>query len=249
MGDAHQPDGSGETLLTGNPGQDQQGQGVGGQAAAGQVPGQTGGQTPPASNDFPAWMAQNPEGLKTNESLKQFKTVGDLSKAFLEADQKITAIQSPPESPEKYELRDLTFPDGLERDEEFIKAFRERSHLLKLTNQQANNLYEWYGEIVINQFKDARDNRQREKNAVIQKQKEEWGDKYEGNLERAQRVIAKYATKEEIDHLRETGKGNDPILINIIHRIGEDIAEDTLLSGIPGKGEKQKGFYYPSMNK
>mgnify|MGYP003126241637 FL=1 len=65
----------------------------------------------------------------------------------------------------------------------------------------------------------------------LQELQQEWGDKFNHNLEMARRAFMNFATPEAVKVLEETGMGNHPELLKVFAKIGEVLAEDSVLPG------------------
>jgi len=231
------------------------------EALQGEVTQQT---TPSEAPKMPGWTAQLPDDLKANETLTRFPTVGDLGRAFLEADGRL-AKSVPlltedatdeqraefykrlgrPESPDGYDLPEV---EGVSPDA--LAAWRQRFHEAGLTAAQAKALYDAYTAEV----QAAIEARQVESDKAIQDAekvlRDEWGDDYDAKLELARRVVVEFGGDEFKALLDASGLGNDPRVVKVFAAIGEKYAEDTALRGQPGQPPREEGkFYYPSMRK
>ena len=58
--------------------------------------------------------------------------------------------------------------------------------------------------------------------------REEWGDSFDGNLQRAQQAFKTFGNDEMAEYLADTGLGDDPMLIKLFSNIGAKLgSEDT----------------------
>lgn len=80
--------------------------------------------------------------------------------------------------------------------------------------------------------------------------KEEWGGKYDANVEIAKKAVA-LGGEELQDALALTGAGNHPAVIKFFHKVGMSISEDTLVKGaVNGAAQERKleDILYKSMD-
>jgi hypothetical protein len=56
--------------------------------------------------------------------------------------------------------------------------------------------------------------------------KQEWGDKYQANIELARSVVAKFGDEQFTRYIEESGLGNDPRLIKMLAKAGMGLMED-----------------------
>lgn len=188
----------------------------------------------------PGWMAQLPDDLKSHETLTQFKNVGDLGKAFLDADgrlsksvplltedateeQKAEFYQKlgRPETPDKY---DLTADDV---EPEALSGWKQRFHAAGLTQAQARALFDAYRE----QAKAQADAQQKALTKAQEALKTDWGDQYDANIELARRAVVQFGGDELKAFLDESGLGNDLRMVKAFAAIGKAVAEDVAVLG------------------
>ena len=183
-----------------------------------------------------------PEGLREEPSLQTFDTVDKLAKSYVNAVKKIGAnpdhmVKIPqegeswdtfynqigrPEIPENYDFGN---------DEGALDDFRDFAHKTGLTQNQANNILELYGDIQERQTEMEKKAREDDKlNAQVDLQKE-WGKNYTGKIDLAQRAVAQLATPEFTQLLNETGLGNHKEVIRVFAKVGEILGEDSLVVG------------------
>lgn len=192
-----------------------------------------------------------PEGLRDEPSLKTFNSVDKLAKSYVNAVKKIGGnpdhlVKIPqegeswnefynqigrPESPDNYDFG--------EDDEGILNEFRQFAHETGLTQDQATNILNLYGDIQERQSEDNQQAREDHKvNTQIELQRE-WGKNYDRKLDLAQRAVAQFATPEFSNLLDDTGLGNHKEVIGLFAKIGEILGEDTLVVG-SGLGTKNQ---------
>tara|TARA_R100001594_G_C4028919_1_gene260848 strand:- start:487 stop:1308 length:822 start_codon:yes stop_codon:yes gene_type:complete len=183
-----------------------------------------------------------PEGLRNEPSLQTFDTVDKLAKSYVNAVKKIGAdpdhmVKIPqdgeswdnfynqigrPENPENYDFGD---------DEGALDEFRDFAHKTGLTQNQANNILELYGDIQERQneqVQQAREDSKMKSQVDLQK---EWGKNYTSKIDLAQRAVAQLSTPEFTELLNETGLGNHKEVIRVFAKVGEILGEDSLVVG------------------
>lgn len=164
----------------------------------------------------PAWMSQLPDDYKVNETLSQFKTIGDLGSKFLEIDgqtkqfdeklakyipklgenateQEILTFRQAmgiPAKPEDYKLERPTLPEGVPYDEGMEKTFRDTAINLNMTPQQVQGIYKMFNDYELNLHNEATkfiaENREKSVNAL----KDIWkGDDFVKNTEETKRAF------------------------------------------------------------
>ena len=195
--------------------------------------------------DYKAHLPQEYATEKVWESVPDFKT---LAKNYVEAQRYIGgAIRLPtdkdkpeeaqakwndlynkmgrPESPDKYDAK-LPDIEGLQWDAEVEKTFKEQAHKLGLTTPQLKGVMDFYGSVVTKQIEGGVAS-QKEARATLEK---EWGARTDYNLQLAQKAFAHFGTKELGEKMEQTGWGNDPALLKIFARLGQELAEDKVIS-------------------
>ncbi len=184
-----------------------------------------------------------PEGLRAEPSLQTFDSVDKLAKSYVNAVKKIggdpaNLVSIPqegeswdnfynqlgrPETPEGYD-----FGDDPDNDIEF---YRNATHQLGLTQQQAQNMLDLYASVQEDQEK-----AQQQASADFQvnseiELKREWQGSYDAKIDQAQRAFAQFSTPEFNALMDETGLGNHPEVIKAFAKIGSMIGEDRLVVG------------------
>jgi len=155
-----------------------------------------------------------------------------------------------PEKPDGYKFEEAKLPEGLSKDEDLEKAFKELSHSMGLTNEQAAANYDFYNNIMAGAFnaKEEHDKQVLEETekARIKRDEElkvEWGADYEPNKELMSRAMKTFGG-EEIEKVMDSVEyegvklGNHPVIIKSFVNIGKAMAEDTLLEGQPAGGKE-----------
>lgn len=244
----------------GGDGGDAGGDGGSGAAAAG-----TGGAgTATGGDQVPNWRENLPDDIKNHATLTKFKSVVDLAKSHLNAQDMIgrKGIILPregaseeeigdfynklgrPETVEGYKLDEVQLPEGVNIDDNIRSEFLKAGHKEGFTNKQMNFLLKWQIENMGNQAKLTSENEQKEIEAAETDLRKEYGNAYEANIALAQKVINKFGDEASKEALKE-GVGNDPRLIRMVVNIAKGMSEDTLGEGTaimtktPGEAQKE----------
>ncbi len=182
------------------------------------------------------WREFISEDLRVNESLAKFTTLDGLAKSYLNAESMIgkDKIVVPstdeewetvyntlgrPEKPEGYVVENA--PDG----------FKEAVHKIGLTANQAQAVAKWHGELASTAKAKEDSDTEDLKNKVNLELKNDWGEKYAGNVVVAKRVITENSDDGFMDFLETSGLGNDPRMIKFLHKVGSLSGEDNLENG------------------
>lgn len=129
--------------------------------------------------------------------------------------------------PESIDTYELSAPEGLYSDEQAaaIKQLAFENNIMP--SQMAKILEAQKG------FLDERTTTEAEQDQELVEQalaelKEEWGEEgYNANVAKAQTVIEEFAPEGFTEYLEETGLGDDPMMIKLLSKIGENLTEDT----------------------
>jgi hypothetical protein len=200
-------------------------------------------ETPPVDN----WLLSMPEELQNENLLQNFKTPEALARGYVEtkkwADGRVkmpSEDASPedlnqfygrlgvPESPDKYEFTPVEAPAGF--DPKAVDEFRPVFHGLKLTKAQADGVQKAYLEKMKVQQDALVANYNTEKNQKIEVLRGRWGDKYDSNLEIAQRFFADASPAVQA-YIEQNGLGNHPDFIEFLYQKGTQTLEDTYRPG------------------
>lgn len=217
-----------------------------------------GGNTPPA------WTAQLDKDLQGNERLTQFKTIGEMGKAFLDTEGKLQgAITIPgenatdeeraafytkmgrPEQADKYSITKPTdLPDTINYSPEVEAAFKEFAFKNGMSDAQAKEIYSWYWGLVKDGHAQQEQAIQQANETAVNKLKDEWkGDAFKVNTELATRAFKKFGgDSEEVSKFITESKvdgvplGNHPVFLKVFAAIGKAISDSSLGEGGRGGG-------------
>lgn len=129
-----------------------------------------------------------------------------------------------PESPDKYEIKPVQLPEGVEYDKELEKQFlSEVAFKAGLSNRQAQRAIDWWNNTVVALSNEAR----KEQEAVSNQLKQEWGREFDGNIGLAKQAALKLGGQEYaegFDNLDNTTK-------KVLAQISRMTGNDNLVSG------------------
>ena len=215
--------------------------------------------------EAPAWLAQMPADLKSNEAFKPYKTIGDLGKSYLELQGKVsevdglkaklgTAIFKPgdkatPEEitafhkslgvPEKADEYEFPKGEGVAHDPKMIDWAKGTFHEAKLTKEQASVVSKKWDAFMQQMAVAENEAVEKELTDANNKLKEEWKADYDKNLELSSRAFKHFANAELGEFKAH------PVLIKAFHAIGKAMGEDFSPTGLHNKGTTPKeGFVY-----
>uniref|UniRef100_A0A6M3K7S4 Capsid assembly protein n=1 Tax=viral metagenome TaxID=1070528 RepID=A0A6M3K7S4_9ZZZZ len=218
--------------------------------------------SPGASPESLGWRAGLPDPLKTDETFKQYKTVGDFAKAHVETAKKATelegrmanAIFKPGENATPEEKAafhkalgvpdkpaDYEFPkgEGVEHDEKMLTWARDIFHKAGLNKDQAGQISQAWDELsknIVSDLKGAEDTALKE---VETKLKEEWKADYDKNFELSTRAFKKFAGAELSEFKAH------PTLVKAFYEVGKAMGEDFSPAGLhSGVSPPQVGMKY-----
>ncbi len=194
-----------------------------------------------------------PEDIRGEASLATFKTIPELAKSYVNAQKLIGTKRLPtpeatwddkqwdafysqagrPETPDKYDFKGIKTIGDLPIDQDKVKPTSEFFHKLGLNPRQARGLLEYYGNLVGTATASEKAKHAEAITTGTTALQNEWGDKFEPNLNIAKSVIKKFGP-EIVPFLEESGLGNHPAMVKMLHSIGTAMLEDTHRGGGAG---------------
>lgn len=208
-------------------------------------------------NGTPAWMDQLPDDLKSNEVLSQYQTIGDLSAGFLDLEGKhADALFIPgddasdedratffqrlgrPADPKEYELPlPEGFPEKLVPTEDEDKEYRSELHKLGVTAAQAKGLFDF----AMGKAKANWETLEASRKAYHQQNedllKKDWGDEFDANQTKANKVIDALGDEGLTQYLRNTQMCNWAPLARLLVNVYDKIGDDAFVEGAPAGDE------------
>lgn len=155
--------------------------------------------------------------------------------------------------PEKYELK---LPEGSQLGTSAIEKISAYAKQNGLSNKEAQSLLDEQS----NAVKSFSEQQRTQHETLVENWRKEveadteiGGENFKQNVELASRVVKKFGDEQLIKDLNETGYGNYPPLVKLLHRIGKAMAPDQLVvpSGNPppGQGKSRAERMYPNHSK
>lgn len=214
----------------------------------------------------PAWLAQMPADLKSNEAFKPYKTIGDLGKSYLELQGKVSevdglktkleaAIFKPSENatpeemnafykslgvPEKADEYEFPKGEGIEHDPKMVEWAKSTFHKANLNKEQAAVMSQAWDAFVQEMGNADKASVEKELIDAEGKLKEEWKAEYDVNVELSKRAFKHFANAELADFKAH------PVLIKAFHAIGKAMGEDFSPQGASDKGDSKGRMYNKS---
>jgi hypothetical protein len=136
-----------------------------------------------------------------------------------------------PDNPDGYEIADV--PGNVQRDEEFENFIKGVAHEQGVSKTALETVMKAYYTRMSEQLVAT-------KTAGETTLKEEWKDKYDTNLEIAQRACKELGGEDFMAALDQTGLGNHPVFVKTFHNIGLKMLDDSLVSGSPSGSGKEE---------
>lgn len=199
------------------------------------------------------WRSSLPEDIRGEASLKTIHDIPSLAKSYLHAQKMIGANKVPLPSKhatdddwqkfydqvgrpavDKYEVK--APKDAKFIDEAWIKELTPIAHKSGIMPPQLEKLVNWYEEKNAKVASEMQAQKEAEVKAGIAGLQKEWGKAYEQKISYAKQLLKENGDADLIKWIDESGMGNNPNLIKIFSKLGEDrYREDSLASGGEGK--------------
>jgi hypothetical protein len=213
-------------------------------------------QTP--TTELPGWVAKLDVDDQTKAKLSRFKEEKALAKSYLEAERRLgasviipgkDATQAErdafakrlgrPENPDEYELDPVFLPEGVQ-EAGGEKVFKDMAFEIGLSKDQARRLYKYATSQAFEGVAAMRKQQEQNKRAAAEGLRKEWGNEYDGNLAKVQKINKLFGDDEWVKYLNN-GAGNEPALIKFLVKVSKQFSEDTLETGkLPGRKEEPR---------
>lgn len=186
------------------------------------------------------WRDVLPEDIRADKSLDSVKTFQTLAKSYVNAQHAIgrgrLAIPTDaatdaewdevydklgrPASADGYTSENLKqMPDGPIKD-----GVKEAFYKAGLSDRQASKMLDLYSQMGRQEIAEREEYRRQSENEL----RAEWGRNYDANLAKAKAAAEELGI---LDALSGTDALNNPAFIRIMHKLGEDRSESTLIGG------------------
>lgn len=195
----------------------------------------------------PDWRTQIPPEFAQEPSLTAIKTLPDLVKSYVSAQKLVGAdkIAKPqanwteqqwgdfykglgrPDAPDGYTFKGDKLPAGVTLAPEKVKATLGEFHKLGLTDKQANGVLEYYLKDTGDGIAATQAARTKFQTESISALKQEFGDKFDANIDIARSVVSKFGGDEFKGVLESSGLGDNPAVIRALVKIGSAMLDDT----------------------
>lgn len=206
-----------------------------------------------AATLVPDWRESLEPSIKDHPSLANFKTPADVAKSYVNVQQLIGKKGVPlpskeadpmqeggnmeyntvydtlgrPSDPKAYEIPDVKLPEGLAAPtEQQITGFKELSHKIGLLPHQVKALYQWNQEQATGMYTGHQEGVVKGLQESEAAMRQEYGKQFDGNLNNARNLIAKFGGQEVAAALESSGLGNNPHLIRMMVKIAGQFTED-----------------------
>jgi hypothetical protein len=223
-----------------------------------------------------ASLEQLEESLRGHESLSGVDNFNELTKKFIENGETIKTLQGNlegkvaipkedssdedrtaffkalgrPDNPAGYTLERPQMPEGMPYDEVLEQKFRQEAFDIGLNPSQISRLYKMFNDYGIAShteiLKSITENREKSEDLL----KDTWkGEAYTANKEKAFRAFKKFGGDEGKEWAETNGIGDDPLFLQIWHKVYEAMGDDQFIEGQPaGHIEQVEGrLKFPSM--
>ena len=223
------------------------------------VGGNIGGETHQgASGPLVPFMAQYEKNLQTNEDLASLGGHTEVAKAYLDLKGKLSnAIIKPspeasdedrnayltalgrPEDPNGYELSAEGF------DEQSLSDFKNQAFEAGVPKESAEKIFNWYKESQEKRTQSFLDSRKSETDKAFEGLKKTWGDHYQENERYVKAAYEKPIPEDVASKLDDPGPdgialGNSPWFMDIMLRVGKELAGDSLPVGEQSTQESEQ---------
>ncbi len=195
---------------------------------------------PPEFVDSALKLKTENEALKSKVEKATFKPGENATKEEIATYRKAEGI---PDKPEDYVFPEI---EGSKNSPEMVKWAQGVFHEAELSKDKAEFLGKSWNSFM-KQMGDEQDKSLKEaKEAAEKKAKEELGgeEKYKEASELVTRLLKETATEGELEHLQNTGVGNDPVVVRLIFNMAKKTGEDISPKGEGKGGSAKKGFSY-----
>jgi hypothetical protein len=204
------------------------------------------------------WYEQvfNDDSLKSDESIKKYKTPDDFAKAFKEKDSMIgrKGVILPndkdpkdidryynqlgrPESPEKYQAPKIEVEEKFKAffSDDKLEGFKSIAHKHGLTQKQFEGITKEFTEAQLSEVKNIVHEEQKKFESATQSLMQEWLVDYDANSKQSELAIKSFAEGIDADKISELMKFPD--IKKLGFNIAKAISEDKILKGNVNKNE------------
>jgi len=184
------------------------------------------------------WRSALPKELQEDATIKKFTDVSTLAQSYVNAQKLIGADKIPVPSkhttdeewagiyrklgvPEKIDDYTVKFKEGVSVDDKFTADFRALAHKTGVHPKQAQALADWFSDVNLGAEQSVKAEVQKRFDTTVVELKKEWGNAYDLQLSRAQKVANELGGESFIKELESTGMGGNKHVIQFLAKIGE----------------------------
>lgn len=209
------------------------------------------------TDQAPAWMAQLSKDLQADEGLRGFKKIDELAQSYKKASgekaelekklAEVTPVPSKdapkevwdkffstlgkPETPDKYEFKREGDLASVKDNPDFDKSFKQLSHELNLTTDQANALYNRLGNQGLAMQKALAERTKQEAESCKQELQKQWGRDYDTKIAETLKTAKTFFGESDWAKVEASGLGNSPTFMARLAGISKVISEDKFVTG------------------
>jgi len=193
-----------------------------------------------AGSQVTDWRSQLPKELQDDATIKKFSDVSTLAKSYLNAqkligadkiavptkhttDEEWTAIHRRLGVPEKNTDYAVKFKEGVSVDQKFSEGFRDLAHKVGVLPKQAQALADWFSDVNMGSEQQVATELKRVYEQNVAGLRQEWGNSFELNVSRANKVVNDIGGKDVAKYMMESGAGADKNVIKFLAKIGEQL--------------------------
>jgi hypothetical protein len=218
-----------------------------GAASGGEGAGAAGAANDPNGGAAPDWRSSLPKELQENASLRKFTSIPALAGAYVNAQKLIGGdkIPVPTEhtTPEEFRgiLNKLGLPEKAEDYKiefkekslgaDFTKAFQGKAHELGVLPKQAQAMADWFGELAGQEAGNTEKLIKEQFEATVTDLKKDWGNAFQLNVGRANKVLLEYGGKEMVDAFNKEGLGSNKSVLQFLAKMGEHLYKEQKVVG------------------
>jgi hypothetical protein len=137
-----------------------------------------------------------------------------------------------PSAPEMYEVKQpAQMPEGMAYDQEKEKFLRSFAHQNGWNQKQFASAYDAFFKMQADQIIGWQHAMTEARNKITADLKREWGADYDRKVNEAKIAMREYGDADFIKMLDETGLGNDPRLVRIFNKVGNELLGEAKLKG------------------
>lgn len=206
------------------------------QAGADSAPGGAGNSTTPTGETSNAPAGTAPADTSTESDQTNAQAPADGSKTD-EGKTPDTKVTPPAGAPETYEFK---LADGQTLNADVQSTFEATARELNMSQADAQKLVETMGPKIAATQAAAAAQLRADWAETAKADKEIGGQNFDANLAVAKTAMDKFATPEFKTFLNDTGLGNHPEMIRMLHRVGKSVSEDKIVPNNQGKPTQQR---------